>query len=109
MKKSEMLERLIAHYTDGNKARFAAMIGVNAQNISAWIARDTFDAELLFSKCKGVSAEWLLSYGDGEMLSKDQQNVDTSSNVELIHLCRQLVANYQQREDVMAKLVSMLK
>ena len=109
MKKSEMLECLISYYTDGNKAKFAAKIGVNAQNVSAWIARDTFDAELLFSKCEGVSAEWLLSYGAGEMLARDKQNVDSATNADLIMLCKQLVANYQQREDVMAKLVSMLK
>lgn len=46
MKKSEMLECLINHYTNGNKAKFASMIGVNAQNVSAWIARETFDAAI---------------------------------------------------------------
>ena len=43
------------------------------------------------------------------MLSRDKQNVDTNPNAELIELCKQLVANYQQREDVMNKLVSMIK
>lgn len=109
MKKSEMLRNLISHYTNGNQAKFASMLGVNAQNISAWIARDTFDAELLFSKCDGVSAEWLLSNGEGEMLSKDKHIVDVSINVELIQLCKQLVSNYQQREEVMSKLVSLMK
>lgn len=43
MDKKEMLEKLINYYTNGNKAQFAAMLGVKAQNVSAWIARNTFD------------------------------------------------------------------
>jgi len=112
MNKSDMLESLINYYTDGNKAQFAAMLGIKAQNISAWIARNTFDAELIYSKCSGVSADWLLS-GEGEMLS-EQHIVDNTSTTldnmpkELLILCKALVANYQQRDEVMAKLVSMV-
>jgi len=109
MKKSEMIEALVAHYAKGNKAQFAKIIGVPAQNISAWVKRESFDPELIYSKCEGISADWLLSCGEGEMLSRDKHNVDTNSNAELIELCKQLVANYQQREEVMNKLVSMLK
>ena len=109
MKKSEMLKNLIQHYTAGNQAQFANMIGVPAQNVSAWLKRNSFDAELIFSKCEGVSAEWLLSNGEGEMLSKDRRTVDINTNTELIELCTQLVANYRQREDVMNKLVSLIR
>jgi len=108
MTKSEMLECLINFYTGGNKAKFATMIGVNAQNVSAWIARDTFDAELLYNKCEGVSAEWLLSHGDGEMI-KDKQNVGSPFNSELILLCKQIVDNYNRKEEAIKKLSSMLE
>ena len=70
MSKKEMLERLISYYTDGNKARFAAMIGVKPQTVSAWLARDTFDVEVIYANCKGVSGDWLLS-GQGEMIRKN--------------------------------------
>ena len=53
MDKVAMLEKLIAHYTGGNKARFAAMLGVKSQNINTWINRNTFDAELIYTKCLG--------------------------------------------------------
>lgn len=80
-----MLECLINHYTDGNKAAFAKMLGVNPQQISHWIRRNTFDNELLFSKCKGVSSSWLLT-GEGEMLAAPAaphitQTVTSSSHV----------------------------
>ena len=63
-----MLERLIRHYTKGNKAQFAKLLGVSAQTISAWIARNTFDAELIYAKCRYVDSSWLLT-GEGTMLS----------------------------------------
>jgi phage repressor protein C with HTH and peptisase S24 domain len=67
MDKSSMLIALIGQYTNGNKSQFANMLGVSAQTISAWISRNSFDAELIYAKCKGVSANWLLT-GTGEML-----------------------------------------
>lgn len=65
-----MLKELIEHYTKGNKAQFAKMLGVSAQTISAWVARNTFDAELLYAKCSGINSRWLLT-GQGSMLSSD--------------------------------------
>ena len=103
-----MLEALINHFTDGNKARFAAMVGVSPQTISKWIARNTFDAEALYANCDGVSASWLLS-GNGDMLENNYQHGNTQiGNPELLNLCCELVANYRQRDAVMAKLVEIL-
>ena len=66
-----MLECLINYYTEGNKAKFSAQIGVKPQTVSAWISRNTFDAETLYANCKGISADWLLSNGSGEMIKMD--------------------------------------
>ena len=107
MDKRERLEALINYYTDGNQKRFAELLGVIPQTISAWLTRNTYDAELIYQKCDGVSGDWLLS-GDGVMIKKNPQIVDTES-AELIHLCKSLVENYQQRDAVMNKLVSMVK
>ena len=68
MDKTKMLEGLIRHYTKGNKAQFAKLLGVSAQTISAWIARNTFDAELIYAKCRYINSSWLLT-GEGPMLS----------------------------------------
>ena len=80
-----MLECLINHYTDGNKAAFAKMLGINPQLISHWLRRNTFDNELLFAKCNGVSSSWLLT-GEGEMFEAPStpsisQTVTASSHV----------------------------
>lgn len=108
MDKKMMLEQVINHYTDGNKAKFANMLGVKPQTINTWLLRNTYDAELIYSKCDGISGDWLLS-GKGEM-NKNIQNeyVDVRQDNELLNLCKLLVHNFQQRDEVMDKLVSMI-
>jgi len=59
---------LINHYSDGNKSRFANKLGVKPQTINTWLSRNTFDIELVYSKCEGLSAAWLLS-GEGDMFT----------------------------------------
>lgn len=65
-----MLDAMVTHYTSGNKAKFAQLLGVSAQTISAWGARNTFDSELIYTKCIGLSPDWLLT-GEGSMLRAD--------------------------------------
>lgn len=68
MEKKDILESLINYYTDGNKAKFAAKLGIKPQTINTWLGRNSFDVELVYSKCEYLSGDWLLSGGDGEML-----------------------------------------
>lgn len=65
-----MLEAILSHYTNGNKAKFANILGVSPQTISAWVARSTFDSELIYTKCSDISADWLLT-GKGPMLKNE--------------------------------------
>ena len=75
-----MLEALIFHFTGGNKAQFAKHLGVSPQTISAWVARNTFDSELIYAKCRFINPSWLLT-GEGNMLIKadNTQNVKKES------------------------------
>lgn len=63
-----MINKLIEHYTGGNKSRFAQILGITPQTIASWLVRETFNAELIYEKLPDVSASWLLS-GVGEMLN----------------------------------------
>lgn len=74
MGKKEMILALIEHYSNGNKAQFASLLGITPQGLSTWIKRESFDIELVFSKCEGISAQWLLT-GDGEMIKEDKREV----------------------------------
>lgn len=103
MDKKRMLEELISFYTDGNKAQFACMIGVKPQVISAWIARNTFDNELLYANCKNLSADWLLS-GEGSMIRGNLQNVDIPDED-----LKTTIIRLQAENDVLREVVGLSK
>lgn len=65
--KGEMLDAIKAHLDLPKNADFARFLGISSQAVSNWYARNTFDAELLYTKCDFINADWLLS-GQGEML-----------------------------------------
>ena len=75
MNKSEMLETLVDYYSNGNKSRFATMLGIKPQTLNSWLMRNSMDLELVYSHCEGVSAKWLLSSGKGEMLDKIEKKI----------------------------------
>lgn len=110
MDKGSMVESLVNYYCDGNKAQFANMLGKTPQTISNWIDRNTFDAELIYTKCEGVSGDWLLS-GVGNMIKGEvcKQNVNNPRDGELLQFCKMIVANYQERDALMSKLVDLVK
>ena len=104
-----MLWQLISHFDDGNKARFAKRLGVRPQTINTWESRETFDIELIYSKCEGVSGDWLLS-GEGKMM-RASRIIDPLSESEkkLVGLCKMLVEIVEHKESVMGKLVETVK
>ena len=75
MNKKDMILALIEHYSDGNKAQFANLLGITPQGLSTWIKRETFDIELIYSKCEHISADWLLT-GEGNMLKTNTSSAD---------------------------------
>lgn len=87
MEKRDILEQLISHYANGNKAKFATLLGVSPQSISTWLARNTFDVDKIYANCVGVSGDWLLT-GYGSMLKVESLPVahHTTSHKEGIPL-----------------------
>ena len=79
-----MLEAMISYYTKGNKSKFAAFLGVSAQTISSWVARNTFDLELIYAKCSNISAKWLLT-GEGDMITNQDQTPYKHNQTDAIH------------------------
>lgn len=72
MDKKERLTELICRFGTGSKSKFAALIGVTPGTVSIWLTRGVFDLELLYEKCEGVSARWLLT-GEGEVMERDEE------------------------------------
>lgn len=74
MTKKDRLDEIIRYYSNGKPSTFAKFLGVAPSTISTWLARDTFDYDLLFAKCEELNAEWLLT-GKGEMLKADEEQI----------------------------------
>ena len=70
MDKQSMLNQLVQYYGQGKKNHFANRLGVKPQTISTWLSRNSFDSELIYAKCEGISADWLLT-GQGNMLKSE--------------------------------------
>lgn len=102
---------------NGNLSNFAEAIGTSKGNMSNYVrSKEVLGSKRLsepgFSFLEKVvnsldiDANWLIT-GRGEMKKK---SVDPSLfNTELLTVCRALIANYQQRDEVMAQLISMVK
>ena len=49
----------------------AEYLGITSQAVSNWYSRNTFDTELIYTKCDFLNPEWLLT-GKGEMLKTEK-------------------------------------
>lgn len=62
------LKAKLSYRTD---AEFARFLGIKPQTLASWYARNTFDIDLIYSKCKDVNPHWLLT-GEGEILKEEE-------------------------------------
>lgn len=81
--KKLILKEIKKHYNFKNDAEYARFLGISPQTLSSWYARNTFDLELLYSKCIDFNAEYLIT-GRGGMLRNEQSPVAPSTGIPLI-------------------------
>lgn len=74
--KREMLDAIKTHLNMSKNTDFARFLGISSQAVSNWYARNTFDAELLYTKCDFMNPAWLLT-GKGSMLKDDSNGIKT--------------------------------
>ena len=55
MDKKDVLNKLIQHFANGNKSKFAKLLGISPQNLNTWITRNTYDNELIYTKCINIT------------------------------------------------------
>ena len=65
--KAGVLDRIKSYYGLKNNAKLCIFLGVAPTTISSWYARDSFDLDIIYSKCVDISFDWLLT-GEGAML-----------------------------------------
>jgi phage repressor protein C with HTH and peptisase S24 domain len=69
--KGAMLDVIKRHLNMNKNSEFARFLGISSQAVSNWYSRNTFDAELLYTKCDFINPDWLLT-GRGSMLKSEE-------------------------------------
>jgi repressor LexA len=98
MDKSLILNKIKKHYSFKSDSEFAKFLGITPQVLSNWKSRNTFDVELIYTKCLVFNSEWLLT-GEEPML-KNPRKFDGAENAisELKYEMRDLLENYTVNE-----------
>ncbi|MBE7671587.1 hypothetical protein F7649_10730 [Tenacibaculum piscium] len=71
MDKELIIREIIKGFNFKNDAKFAEHLGIKPQVLYNWKKRNTFDAELIYTKCIGINPVYLLT-GKGEMLVSEK-------------------------------------
>lgn len=79
-----MLDAIKEHLNMKKNTELANYLGISSQAVSNWYSRNTFDAELLYTKCEFLNPGWLLT-GEGPMLKEENKHFleIASSNEEI--------------------------
>lgn len=77
MDKSLILNKVKSYLNLKSDTELANFLGIKPQVLSNWRARNTFDTELIYTKCVDIDANWLLT-GEGEMLKSENTSTETS-------------------------------
>lgn len=85
MDKKQMLIELDNYYALNKGTNLATILEISPQVFSNWKSRNSFDAELIYTKCLTVNPEWLLT-GRGEMLKRNPSIVKSSNDLNSIPL-----------------------
>jgi hypothetical protein len=100
MDKKLILNTLQKHYNFEKDAEFAEFLGISGQLLSKWKSRNTFDVDVLYTKCTGVSPDYLLS-GKEPIFSEPNANY-TREEKKLIPLYDGVVTAGMQETAVLA-------
>ncbi|MBP1639752.1 MAG: hypothetical protein H6Q17_1335 [Bacteroidetes bacterium] len=83
MNKSLILNRIKEHYNFKSDAEFARFLKISPQVLANWHRRNSFDYDVLYTRCEDIDPNWLFS-GKEPMLKDRDTDFDNSSD-SLIH------------------------
>ena len=105
----QRIEQIKNAYFESNKD-FEEAVGLKKNTLSNYINKNTKPSSDVLQKIVNaldVDAMWLLT-GKGEM-KRSERPIDSETGNELLRLCKELVSVYNKKDDIMTRIVSMLK
>lgn len=91
MDKTLILNKIKTYLNIDTDTEFAKYLDIKPQVLSNWRKRNTFDIDLIYTKCENVDANWLLT-GKGSMLKQElklignQKSADANMGIQDIPL-----------------------
>lgn len=101
--KSFILNEIKLYYKFKTDAEFSEFLGVGQQTISNWRNRNTFDIDLIYTKCVNINANWLLT-GEGEMFQNSDDILPKSYEKTLEKLTNYIEILERENEKLKEKL-----
>ena len=100
-----IIRDLTRNYKGGIK-QLAADIGMSEANMHRCLNNNSIQAEYLENIAKKLGVD-IRVFFDMPALKSESQNQSEQSIV-LLELCKALISNYKQRDEVMAKLITLV-
>lgn len=99
--------RKLAEKRDGGMRKLAVDIGMSEANLHRCVNNNKMQAEDLEKIAKVCNVDIRIFFDIMPVTPSDKTDEDKNGN--LFQLCKELVRNYQQRDEVMSQLISMVK
>lgn len=107
--KSLILNKIKEEYSFKKDAEFARFLEIKPQTLASWYSRNTFDIELLYSKCELIDGNFLLS-GKGNVLRNTSIGteipVGKSENEQEIERLKDKNADLQTINELLTRTIS---
>ncbi|SOU89431.1 hypothetical protein TNO010_400005 [Tenacibaculum finnmarkense genomovar ulcerans] len=107
MDKELIIREIIKGFNFKNDAKFAEHLGIKPQVLYNWKKRNTFDAELIYTKCIGINPVYLLT-GKGEMLVSEKAE-NNELQKEINNLYKEKFILLKENSELQKKYVAILE
>lgn len=77
--KKLILNKIKDGYKFNSDTEFAKFLGIRPQTLSNWMTRNSFDVDVLYTKCVGINTDFLLS-GIGSVFKSKEEVLSTFAN-----------------------------
>ena len=106
--RSFMLDRIKTHYRFKRDIDLARHLGVKPQVLSNWRKRNSFDAQLLYTKCDELNPSWLLT-GDEPMLTSALQDLHSLQEESGVYVLQEKINAMEGRIEALLEANTALK
>ncbi len=100
-----IISEIKLHFGFKTDSELANFLGISQPVLANWKKRNTFDVNLIFTKCEVINANWLLT-GEGNMLNSTSKKEEKININEFIYSNKILSESLNKLVDNNSKLVN---